>query len=269
MNTRCASTYFAKKPIRGCRWGGSFPWAFVSVLYAENASLSWPDKSLVLASAQRNLGTAAVAKYMGLVPIGDGVRQDVPAATEVDANSSDDDFASWATYRKATKSMGKKEGAERKKGKADKDKGDSETMNGENSKTGRRHWRYLRNSEYHLLPECPRRGATSKSSAPISPPPQASTRHRYSSISWEPPVEVQGGGPPSQEFFLPLWKGGNFSAAGAESAVVLGVGATANLVCFKRLDSHTSSMKTFGIPRAQPYPGRSRSKFGNGRLGEV
>ena len=45
-----------------------------------------------------------------MTPIWAGVRQDVLVATEVDEVSSDDDFASWAAYRKAEKSIARKVG---------------------------------------------------------------------------------------------------------------------------------------------------------------
>ena len=55
----------------------------------------WPEKSPMLASVQGDLGTSTVARRMRqLFGLRDGaVRQDVLAATDMDANSGDGDIA--------------------------------------------------------------------------------------------------------------------------------------------------------------------------------
>ena len=60
-----------------------------------------------------DVGMAPAPRQMGrlLGPPGGAVRQHVPAATEVDAYSSGDDFAAWMAYRKAKKSLARKEEA--------------------------------------------------------------------------------------------------------------------------------------------------------------
>ena len=76
----------------------------------QNESLSRPDKSLVWASVRGNSLMAAAVKqrrrFFG--PSCRTVREDVLAATEVDAHSSDGDFAALAAYRKARKRVWRK-----------------------------------------------------------------------------------------------------------------------------------------------------------------
>ena len=58
-------------------------------------------------------------------PIGGAVRGDVLAATEMDANSSDEDLAAWATCRKSEASMVGNDGLRRTKEQVDRVEGDS------------------------------------------------------------------------------------------------------------------------------------------------
>ena len=72
--------------------GGPFPGAPVPILHLQGLSRS--DRSLALSSVRRNLEMAASRRQMRRLvgPTGGGGRQDASGATELDVNSSDDDF---------------------------------------------------------------------------------------------------------------------------------------------------------------------------------
>ena len=91
-------------------------------------------------------------------PIGGAPREEVLAATELDVDSSDDDFTAWVAHRKVAKNMVRRDGAAGTKEKADKVKGGGDTLKRSAPTTGRRNQRCVRNSETHLSPECPQRG---------------------------------------------------------------------------------------------------------------
>ena len=86
--------YFARldllrrEPESKVRVGGVSAEAFASVICAQNASPSRPEKSPALPSVQGNLGISAVARQMCRLsgPREDVARQDVWVATDVDAN---------------------------------------------------------------------------------------------------------------------------------------------------------------------------------------
>ena len=166
----------------------------------------------------------------------------------------------------------RRDGIAETKKKMDCVKGGGEILNGLNRKGGRANRRYLRTSEYRLLPKLSRRGTSAKISAPVSSPPKMSTRPPFSPIPMESPAEVQEKGLPSQEdseeacaqsFSATSDLSGQFSAADADSVMVLGAGATANLVC---LNGWAAAILCRGIPSAKPFRARARFKFGNGRL---
>ena len=85
--------------------GWAFPDAFAPALRMRNASPSWREKSLALASVQGNVGISVVARQVCRLsgPRGGAVRQGVSAATDADASSDDEDMVSWAAHRKAKK----------------------------------------------------------------------------------------------------------------------------------------------------------------------
>ena len=97
------------------------------------------------AGAIGDLGTSEVARQMRrpLGPRGGADRHDVSAATDVDVTSNDDDDAARLPHRKAKKRDEKNGG--------DREKGDGQTLNGMNQKTGRGNRRYWRDSEHHIL----------------------------------------------------------------------------------------------------------------------
>ena len=63
--------------------------------------------------------------------------------------------------------------------------------------------------------------------------------------------------------------GGQFVCARDDSVVVLDSGSTDDLVSLKVLENHNSYLRKMGFLRAIPYPAMARSKFGDGRVGEV
>ena len=103
------------------RLEGAPPETFASAPCKKNAFLPQSEKSLVLASAQGNLGVPAVARQMRRLfgPRGGAVRQDVLAATDADVSSNGDDVAARATHREAEQQERKVKdgGRERKMGK--------------------------------------------------------------------------------------------------------------------------------------------------------
>ena len=69
----------------------------------QNAAFSRSEKSLELASVHGGSGFSAVARRMRRLPgpRGGAVRQVASATTDVDANSDNDDFATWAPHSRA------------------------------------------------------------------------------------------------------------------------------------------------------------------------
>ena len=90
--------------------GGSPPEVSASIFREQNGPLSRYGESVAPVGVNGDLGAAAVARETGrkFGPPGSAVRQDVQAATEVGANSSDGDLAARGAYRKAEKSLAKK-----------------------------------------------------------------------------------------------------------------------------------------------------------------
>ena len=153
-----------------------------------------------------------------------------------------------------------------------------QTMNGLNRKTGLRNQCYRCDSEYHLAPRCPwshtSRG-TGSTFFPVRVRPQ---RPSYSSISMELTVLPQEAdsvgesetGSTCEQFFVTTVVAGDACMVSQEdSVVVLGAGATANLVCFGWLAHHNRDLDRRGIPRVTTYPSQARFRFGDGGLGEV
>ena len=54
-----------------------------------------------------------------------------------------------------------------------------------------------------------------------------------------------------------------------DGVVILDTRATANLVCFRWLNHHTSALGRTGLPRVPAYPAPARFKFGGGGMGDV
>ena len=72
-----------------------------------------------------------------------------------------------------------------------------------------------------------------------------------------------------QSFSTAMELGRLFLASPSESAVALGAGATADLVCRKWLANHNAILGKQVLGTAVPYPSSARYKFGDGRIGEV
>ena len=135
------------------RLGGASPETFASAPCIRNAFLPQSEKSLVLASAQGNLGIPAVAQQARWLfgPRGSAVRQDVLAATDADVSSND---APRAKKRRKKVEIG---GRKEKKVNAG-----GQNLNGINQKPGRSDRCYWRNSQCHPLPEFPSRGESNR-----------------------------------------------------------------------------------------------------------
>ena len=94
--------------------GRAFAEIFASVLCMQKAPLPRAEKSLLLASVHGDLGIAADARQMRRLfgPCGVTALQDVLAAADLHAISTDDDdYAAWVAHRKA-KRIDEKEEAE-------------------------------------------------------------------------------------------------------------------------------------------------------------
>ena len=109
------------------RMGGSGPETFGSILRLRAAALLRAEKSLGLASPRGNSGAAAAARWTRRLrgPMGNAVRQDVLAATDLEEKAGgapdDDDFEAWVASRKAEKNLtewGRGREQERKVGKS-------------------------------------------------------------------------------------------------------------------------------------------------------
>ena len=104
--------------------------------------MSNQEKSLELASVQVGLGFPDVAKQMGRLsgPCGRSARRDALVAADADTSSvSDKDNEARVVYGKAEKQSGVKRKAERApRRNKDKIRGDSQTLNGSNRRTGAR-----------------------------------------------------------------------------------------------------------------------------------
>ena len=139
--------------------GGSPGSTCVGALYAKRLPLLARD---IARTGLRtgNSGIPAAARQMRQLvrPRGGGClggdkRQDVLAATDVDASSDNDDFTAWVAYRIAKKrKWGKDEdgGAKEKTGQA---QVGGQIPNGRNRKTGRRNRCDWRKTEHHFVPQ--------------------------------------------------------------------------------------------------------------------
>ena len=82
----------------------------------------------------------------------------------------------------------KTEGTKEEKGKV---KVGGQTPHNMNRKAGHRNRCNWRESEYHLLPKCPSRGASNRDSASAPPPPRSFNNPPESSVSMESPACVR------------------------------------------------------------------------------
>ena len=83
--------------------GPGFPGEFASVLCMQNASLTKNERQLVIASVGSSLTFARVSAQMRrlLGNIGSSQNMDALAAQEMDNVSDEENFETWAAYRKA------------------------------------------------------------------------------------------------------------------------------------------------------------------------
>ena len=106
---------------------------------------------------------------------------------------------------------------------------------------------------------------------PSSRSAKRASKRPYPSSAMASPVVVgsswkSGSGrperPQGQAFSTILEIGGQFAVTQSDSVVASDTGATATLVCFKWMDSHTSFLRTIGLLKVTPYSAAARLKFG-------
>ena len=224
------------------------------------AGLPRREKSLVAASIRDRLKFEEVSANMRQLfgSRGDKVRRDVLLTEEAMApRESDEDLEVWLAHRKANKkgvSGNKKNGAPKRS--AGKVRGDGQTLDGFNRRTGKRRRRDRRDSEYHQAPKCPRRETPGGEFSPATQERAKATRPSYSPMSTDIPVFAQEverlgrderPGAREQSFSAPMDMGNLFLVSAEDSVVVLDTGATANLGCFRWLEQHTSFIAQHGF----------------------
>ena len=135
--------------------------------------------------------------------------------------------------------------------------GSGQTLNGTNRKTGRRNRGYWRNSEYHLSPMCPSRGAPYRDFAPVSPLSGSSYRPSRLSISMESSLRPREEGSFTQGAYKGICEPSysatldsvrQFAAMFACSGA-FDTGNTANSVCLRWLGRRSSVLERWGVPR--------------------
>ena len=110
----------------------------------------------------------------------------------VASSLSDKDNIAWVEYRRAKKQGDtKRKVAEGPRSKKDKVKGDGQTLNGSNRRTGVRSRCYKCDSEYRLALKCPLRDKPRSESVPGSAETRRVHRPSYPTISMETPVNAQ------------------------------------------------------------------------------
>ena len=135
-------------------------------------------------------------------------------------------------------------------------------------------------SEYPLdvHPACPSRDVSESELGSVSPEQGEAPRPSISVISMATPVStkkanhLRSAGNLSdheQSFATTSDVDGFFLVADSDSTMVLGTGATANLVCFCWLRPRNRILQRRGSQKVSTYPSSARFRFGNGRLGEV
>ena len=214
-------------------------------------------------------------------PCGGVARQDVLAAADCDMDSDEEDLSSeaWAARQKAKKA--RKDSPRRTRSKlgwANRVKGGGQVSNGFHRRAGERNRRYTCGCERHLASRCPQRRQWKPDSAPSPPPVNKPSRSSFSWISIGKLASVctggakkpqEGNGQCEQSFSTALEACSQLVCTREESVGILDAGATANLVCFRRLRHHNSMMGQVGLPRVSTYPAPARFKFGDGRMGNV
>ena len=121
---------------------------------------------------------------------GSAQNQDALVAQDLDTASEEEDFEAWAAYRKARKAKRESVGGGSRRSTPGSGKG--KVKNAANRRTGETSRSFVRNSECHNAPQCPRKGSKSGG---ISPRAQGNTRPQskpYSSIALESPVDGYG-----------------------------------------------------------------------------
>ena len=155
---------------------------------------------------------------------------------------------------------------------------DGQTLNGFSRGAGARNRCYRRDSEYHLAPKRPRRGAPRGACSPATQERDKACRPTYSPMSMDTPVPAQEvehleSGEPSgaceQSFSASTITANLFLVSAEDSAVALDTGATASFVCFRWLQRRNRVLERHGSQRVSAYPSKARLRVGDGPVGDV
>ena len=196
-------------------------------------------------------------------------RQDGLAATDFHIKEEEEDLPheARAAYRKAEKA---RTGPPRKQALYW-----AGVPGGFNRRTGERNRCYTCGSEYHLAPRCTQRRQWRPDGAPSSPPAKQAPRSSVPSIRMDTLASActertqnpRGGGGQCEESFSTTSEAGSQLICKMDYGVVISnARATANLVCFRRLKTHSSMLGKIGLPRVPTYPIPTRFKFGDSRM---
>ena len=247
-----------------------FPGQFASILRMHNAGLPRREKSPVMASSHNGLRSVEVAANMRRLSgsRGGGGRQDAPITEKADGPwVNDKDKGTCVTNKKA---KGQGVGQKRKDGlprgvrdkvRRDKVRGDGQTLNGFNCRTGLRDRCYRRHSEYLLAPKCPWRDTPKGDWSPPSQEQGKASQPSYTANLMQTQVSAQKAehvgseetkSECEQSFLTKLDVGGLSSVSDDDSVLALDAGATANLVCFCRPERQNRLPEKSGRQKLSP-----------------
>ena len=186
----------------------------------QSALLSKNEKSLAMAAVQGSLDCPFLAKQMRQISqlVGGPRRRDVLNFSADSGGVDDEDisYEAWVAFRKAAGSRKDVTQGARPRPKGKGGKPGEQVRNGFNRRTGERNRCYGCDSEFHLLPKCPKRANPS----PVTPFPSLPTnyapRPSFYSIALDPapsvcidssPPEKKVGGHTEQSFSASLDSG--------------------------------------------------------------
>ena len=135
--------------------GAGFPDEYVSVLCLQNANLSKNERQLVMARVGSAFNFTTVTAQMRRLfgNVGSTANQDALVMEDAISESEEDDAEILAAYRKAKKT--KKDGETGGSRRSTTTPG--RVKNAVNRRTGETNRCFVRNSEYHYAPQCPKR----------------------------------------------------------------------------------------------------------------
>ena len=194
----------------------------------------------------------------------------------MDIVSDEENLEAWVAYSKAKRA--KKNMSDGGSRDSTQKYGKGKVENAAKYRTGEINRCFVRNSEYHYAPQCPRKGGKGGVRSPSNNGKQKPPLKPYSSIALESPAggdHIHENNSPApapiheDPFSTTIHLGGVFVASKASSAVVLDAGATANLVRRAWLANRNQFLRRLGMEQAHLYPSAARFQFGDGRIGEV